>query len=97
MSFSHKGRLSSKEKKKGQKKGIKVERKDSVPKQKKVFPTQRKKDKRKQVVEEEDVPPKLESSSKDSPFGLPWEDVERVGSHPRKYLHPYKKLWDHKT
>jgi len=49
------------------------------------------------VVEEEDVPPKLESSSKDSPLGLPWEDVERVGSHARKYLHPYKKLWDHKT
>ncbi len=49
------------------------------------------------MVEEEDVPPKLESSSKDSPLGLPWEDVERVGSHARKYLHPYKKLWDHKT
>jgi len=49
------------------------------------------------VVEEEDVPPKLESSSKYSPLGFPWEDVERVESHPRKYFHPYKKLWDHKT
>jgi len=36
-----------KEKKKSRKKGAKVERKDSLLKQRKVYPTQKKKDKRK--------------------------------------------------
>lgn len=67
-----------KKEKESQKKGMKVERKDSPLKERRIFLTQGKKDKGKELAKGEDSPSKLQSSSKNSLL-VPWTSLGRHG------------------